>query len=46
MQGLNSIKKFKKISNQIKLKDKEFYCASTGVIGERFPIEKIEKYQT
>ena len=44
IQGLNSIKKIqKKISNQIKLKDKEFYCASTGVIGERFPIEKIEK---
>ena len=43
-QGFNSLKKIqKKISNQIKAKDKEFYFASTGVIGERFPVEKIEK---
>ena len=45
-QGFESLKKIqKKISNEFKAKykDKDFYFASTGVIGERFPIEKIGK---
>ncbi len=43
-QGLASLKKIqKKISEKLSVKDKEFYFASTGVIGEKFPIDKIEK---
>ena len=43
-QGFESLKKIvKEVSNKISIKDKEFYFASTGVIGEKYPIEKIQK---
>ena len=43
-QGFNSLKNIRKeISRKLNIKDKECYFASTGVIGEKFPIQKITK---
>ena len=43
-QGFNSLKTIRKeISKKLNIKDKECYFASTGVIGEKFPIQKIRK---
>lgn len=43
-QGFDALKKIQKeVSKKIKIKSNEFYFASTGVIGEKFPIKKIEK---
>ena len=43
-QGFNSLKIIRKeISKKLNIKEKECYFASTGVIGERFPIQKIRK---
>ena len=43
-QGFNSLKTIcKEISKKLNINDRECYFASTGVIGERFPIEKIKK---
>ena len=43
-QGFNSLKTIRKeISKKLNINDRECYFASTGVIGERFPIEKIKK---
>ncbi len=43
-QGFNSLKIIRKeISKKLNFQDKECYFASTGVIGEKFPIEKIKK---
>ena len=43
-QGFNSLKIIRKeISKKLNIKDKECYFASTGVIGEKFPIQKIRK---
>ena len=40
--GFNSLKLIqKKIFDKLKIKKNEFYFASTGVIGEKFPIAKI-----
>ncbi len=42
-QGYNSLKIIRKvISEKLKINERECYFASTGVIGERFPIEKIK----
>ena len=43
-QGFNSMLKIQaEISKLKKIKKDEFYFASTGVIGEKFPVEKIKK---
>ncbi len=43
-QGFNSLKTIRKeVSKKLNIKEKEFYFASTGVIGEKFPITKIRK---
>tara|TARA_B100000963_G_scaffold147636_1_gene128539 strand:+ start:69 stop:1331 length:1263 start_codon:yes stop_codon:yes gene_type:complete len=43
-QGFDSLKIIKKeISKKLNVRDKECYFASTGVIGEKFPIQKIRK---
>ena len=43
-QGFNSLKVIRKeISKKLNVMESECYFASTGVIGERFPIEKIKK---
>ena len=43
-QGFNSLKVIRKeISKKLNIKEKECYFASTGVIGEKFPIKKIRK---
>ena len=43
-QGFNSLKMIrKKISEKLNIRESECYFASTGVIGERFPVEKIKK---
>ena len=43
-QGFNSMLQIQaEISKLKKIKKDEFYFASTGVIGEKFPVEKIKK---
>ncbi len=43
-QGFNSLKTIRKeVSKKLNIKEREFYFASTGVIGEKFPIAKIRK---
>ena len=43
-QGFNSLKIIRKeVSKKLNVKEREFYFASTGVIGEKFPITKIRK---
>ncbi len=43
-QGFSSLKIIRKeISKKLNIKDSECYFASTGVIGEKFPVEKIKK---
>ena len=43
-QGFDSMLTIAKEINKVeKIKNNEFYFASTGVIGEKFPIEKIQK---
>tara|TARA_B100000614_G_scaffold260076_1_gene286096 strand:+ start:182 stop:1444 length:1263 start_codon:yes stop_codon:yes gene_type:complete len=43
-QGFNSLKTIRKeVSKKLNIKERELYFASTGVIGEKFPITKIRK---